>query len=87
MAVSTQAEEAALLAVDMAAAERRIHSALDAHILDLRQQVESEERAKLTSEVQRQVSSQCMISDIESLHTNSMKAMVSCQQLWHVTNS
>ena len=50
-----QAEEAALLAVDMAAAERRIHSALDAHISDLRQQVESEERAKLTSEVQRQV--------------------------------
>jgi hypothetical protein len=60
MAVSTQAEEAALLAVDMAAAERRIHSALDAHISDLRQQVESEERAKLTAEVQRQVSSQCM---------------------------
>ncbi|KAL0020621.1 hypothetical protein WJX79_002482 [Trebouxia sp. C0005] len=50
-----QAEEAALLAVDMAAAERRMHSALDAHISDLRQQVESEERAKLTSEVQRQV--------------------------------
>ena len=53
-----QAEEAALLAVDMAAAERRIHSALDAHILELRQQIESEERAKLSADVQRQVSIQ-----------------------------
>ncbi len=76
MAVSAQAEEAALLAVDMAAAERRIHSALDAHISDLRQQVESEERAKLTSEVQRQVSSQCMRPlNWNSLNTNSIMAM------------
>ncbi len=50
-----QAEEAALLAVDMAAAERRIHSALDAHILELRQQIETEERSKLSSEIKQQV--------------------------------
>lgn len=84
MAVSTQAEEAALLAVDMAAAERRIHSALDAHISDLRQQVESEERAKLSAEVQRQVSSQCMTPELEfSTHKQYegdgvMSAIVAC---------
>ena len=51
-----QAEEAALLAVDMAAAERRIHSALNAHISELRQQIESEERAELSKQIKLQVS-------------------------------
>lgn len=51
-----QAEEAALLAVDMAAAERRIHSAVDAHICELRQQIESEERAELSKQVKQQAS-------------------------------
>lgn len=50
-----QAEEAALLAVDMAAAERRIHSALNAHISELREQIESEERAALSEQVKLQV--------------------------------
>lgn len=50
-----QAEEAALLAVDMAAAERRIHSALNAHISELRQQIESEERAELSKQIKLQV--------------------------------
>ena len=40
----------------MAAAERRIHSALDTHIFELRQQVESEARTKVSLEVQHQVS-------------------------------
>lgn len=44
-----------MLAVDMAAAERRIHSALDAHISELRQQIESEERSELTKQVKQQV--------------------------------
>ncbi|KAL3158420.1 hypothetical protein ABBQ38_010655 [Trebouxia sp. C0009 RCD-2024] len=50
-----QAEEAALLAVDMAAAERRIHSALNAHISELREQIESEERAALSEQVKLQM--------------------------------
>lgn len=50
-----QAEEAALLAVDMAAAERRIRSSLDTHISELRQQVESEQRAELSRQIQLQV--------------------------------
>ena len=50
-----QAEEAALLAVDMAAAERRIHSALDAHISELRQQIECEERSELSKQIKQQV--------------------------------
>ena len=54
-----QAEEAALLAVDMAAAERRIHSALDAHISELRQQTESEKRAELSEQIELQVRHLC----------------------------
>lgn len=50
-----QAEEAALLAVDMAAAERRIRALLDTHISELRQQVESEQRAELSKQIQLQV--------------------------------
>ena len=50
-----QAEEAALLAVDMAAAERRIRTALDTHISELRQQIESEERAELSKQIKLQV--------------------------------
>ena len=82
MAVSTQAEEAALLAVDMAAAERRVHSALDAHISDLRQQVESEERAKLTAEMQRQVSilvtNMSVVSHKQYQGDGVMSAVVAC---------
>ena len=47
----------------MAAADRRIHSALEAHISELRQQVEAEERAKLSAEIQQQVGLQ-----LELLH-------------------
>lgn len=50
-----QAEEAALLAVDMAAAERRIHSALQAHVSQLRQQLEAEQRQQLTADIKQQV--------------------------------
>lgn len=52
---SMQAEEAALLAVDMAAAERRIRSSLDIHISELRQQIESEQRAELSEHIKLQV--------------------------------
>ena len=50
-----QAEEAALLAVDMAAAERRIQSALQTHVSQLRQQLESEQRAELLADLKLQV--------------------------------
>ena len=50
-----QAEEAALLAVDMAAAERRIRSSLDTHISELRQQIESEQRTELSEDIKLQV--------------------------------
>lgn len=49
-----QAEEAALLAVDMAAAERRIRSSLDTHISELRQQLESEQRVELSEHIKQQ---------------------------------
>ena len=52
---SMQAEEAALLAVDMAAAERRIRSSLDTHISELRQQIESEQRVELSEHIRLQV--------------------------------
>lgn len=50
-----QAEEAALLAVDMAAAERRIQSALQTHVSQLREQLESEQRAGLLADLKLQV--------------------------------
>ena len=55
MKTSMQAEEAALLAVDMAAAERRIRSSLDTHISELRQQIESEQRSELSEHIKLQV--------------------------------
>lgn len=55
-----QAEETALMAVDRAAAERRIHSALQSHVSQshvsqLRQQLEAEQRERMMTEVQHQV--------------------------------
>lgn len=44
-----------MLAVDMAAAERRIHSALQAHVSQLRQQLEAEQRQQLTADIKQQV--------------------------------
>ena len=71
-----QAEEAALLAVDMAAAERRIRSSLDTHISELRQQIESEQRAELSELIKLQVgpssnstqSLQCMVNLLHGKH-------------------
>lgn len=76
-----QAEEAALLAVDMAAAERRIHSALNAHISELRQQIESEERAEVSEQIKLQVESLCQIfPGCRSKHTTCQAGYeTSCQ--------
>ena len=50
-----QAEESALMAVDMAAAERRIHSALQTHVSQLRHQLESEQRQQMVMDIIHQV--------------------------------
>lgn len=44
------------MAVDMAAAERRIHSALQAHVSQLRQQLQAEQQEQMTAEIRQQVS-------------------------------
>ena len=50
-----QAEESALMAVDMAAAERRIHSALQTHVSQLRQQLESEQQQQVVTDIKCQM--------------------------------